>query len=266
MQNGRYCVLNKSKLQESFGFDIPTVLIDDRLAEAIIDYATVNQVTYLSIDSTLIWSYIKLPPQLLASLEDLTLKFMNIQFPKACYAAFLRSISLESVNIQNDSLLSCINLEDFFTEHCEDMMILISAPKLETIVFSLHCDSIANISLGTCPFLESVSIDFDHDLKCENEKDMIQSCTYAKDIVNFLNGVSGVSSLTFSTRTIEALSAFPELVKNMPSPFNNLKSLKVLNSYRRKYIVVPPEVKTFLVEGSPNASELLKGLQSDLEK
>ncbi|KAM7258453.1 hypothetical protein ACFE04_014194 [Oxalis oulophora] len=268
---------------------------DGRLVEAIIDYATVNQVLYLSIDSILIWDII-LPPQLFASLEDLTLKYMSIQFPKACYAASLKSISLRGVSIENDILLNCINLEDFFMAECEvfglskivisapkldylhiqyershddtpkDMMISISAPKLETIVFSFHCDSIANISLGTCPFLESVSIDFYHRLKSENEEDMLQIHTYAKHIVNFLNGVSDVSSLTLTRKTIMVLSAFPELVKNLPSPFKNLRSLEVLKSHKRKYFVVPPEVETFLVEGSPNASELLKGLQSDLEK
>ncbi|KAM7257775.1 hypothetical protein ACFE04_013516 [Oxalis oulophora] len=119
--------------------------MDDRLVETIVDYATLNRVVHLSIDCFTTWKSIRLPSQLLACLEDLTLKYIM------------------------------------------------------TIEFTL-------------------------------------------------------------------LSEFPELVKNEPSPFHNLKSFSVFRDNRVQSVVIPPEVEMFLVGASPNGSELFEGLLSELEK
>ncbi|KAM7258391.1 hypothetical protein ACFE04_014132 [Oxalis oulophora] len=62
------------------------------------------------------------------------------------------------------------------------------------------------------------------------------------------------------------LSEFPELVKNEPFPFHNLKSFSVFRDNRVQSVVIPPEVEMFLVGASPNGSELFEGLLSELEK
>ncbi|KAI3812647.1 hypothetical protein L1987_17359 [Smallanthus sonchifolius] len=69
-----------------------------------------------------------------------------------------------------------------------------------------------------------------------------------------------VKFLTLNLETIEALSSSVELVSNKPSPFANLRSLKIypvniqLKGQTQKKVFVSNEVKNYLLDGSPRAS------------
>ncbi|KAM7258415.1 hypothetical protein ACFE04_014156 [Oxalis oulophora] len=269
-----------------------------RTMKIMIGQPTVNQVGHLSIDGHFFSETFNFPPMFFLYLKRIKLDSLTVEFPQPTYSVFNEALFLPENfdSIESDIIYSCTNLVDFFVPECISIglskiiisapelnyleleiiherydkspaeIVLMSAPKITTLDFSFHCASIGNISVDSCPSLETASIDFFHYLTTENEKDILQSRTYAMNIVKFLNAVSGVSSLNLSTRTAKALSAFPELVKNIPSPFHNLKSLDVLEDHGIEYFALPLEVETFLVGASPKGSELLKGLRSDLEE
>ncbi|KAM7256174.1 hypothetical protein ACFE04_011915 [Oxalis oulophora] len=211
-----------------------------RTMKIMIGQPTVNQVGHLSIDGHFFSETFNFPPMFFLYLKRIKLDSLTVEFPQPTYSVINEALFLpdDFDEIENDIMYSCTNLVDFFVLECISIglsKIVISAPELDylelEIIHERHVDR-----------------------------------TYAMDIVKFLNAVSGVSSLNLSTRTAKVLSAFPELVKNIPSPFHNLKSLDVLEDHGIEYFALPLEVETFLVGESPNGSELLKGLRWHLEE
>ncbi|KAM7256913.1 hypothetical protein ACFE04_012654 [Oxalis oulophora] len=220
---------------------------DHRLVETIIDYATVNQVKHLSIDCYLISKHLKLPPQLLACLCDLRLEYFSIEFPKPFVSDSLGSIYLNSIYIKNDIELRCGNLQSFtmidcnvskFTEfvihapklvklriQCEwldetskEMMLSVSAPRLEFMWFEFYYVSIINISVDRCPTLKSAWLDIYQDLTIEHTEDVHQEQKRAKHLVKFLKDVSDVRSLTVSASTMK----IKDLVQSLLVSFHHI--------------------------------------------
>ncbi|KAJ0501824.1 putative F-box domain, leucine-rich repeat domain superfamily, F-box-like domain superfamily [Helianthus annuus] len=79
-------------------------------------------------------------------------------------------------------------------------------------------------------------------------------------IVGLLQQFHRVKYLTVNLETIEVLCSSVELISNQPSPFANLRSLKIhpvdiqLVGQAQKKVVVFNEVKSYLLGGSPSAS------------
>ncbi|KAM7260401.1 hypothetical protein ACFE04_016142 [Oxalis oulophora] len=270
--------------------------LDYRLVKSVIDYAIKNQVEHLWIDCPNLNNF-QLPSQLSKvtcnSLEGLTLQGLSFEFPKSFLFTLLETIILDGVTIGKDVLLGCASLESFVMKNCKihhmgqivlialnlvtldiqytriddspkEMRVIIDAPTLESLSFSFDCDSYLYVTVKECPALESASIDFYQNLTFENTEDVTERSKYAVHLVDFLKNVSNAKSLTLSAGIIKLVSIIPEVVRMMPSPFHNLKYLKVLKDSENQSIIIPPEVETFLVGGSPNGSELLKATMLDL--
>ncbi|KAM7255865.1 hypothetical protein ACFE04_011606 [Oxalis oulophora] len=264
--------------------------LDYRLVRSVIDYAIKNQVAHLLVDCPNLNNF-QIPPQLSTvgcrSLEGLTLRGLSFQLPEPFYLISLVTINLDGVTIGKDIMLGCINLESFMMKNCKirdmdqiaiiahklvmldiqykrlddspkEMRVIINAPKLESLSFSFDCDSCHSVTVKGRPALESASIDFYQNLTFENTEDVTERSKYVVFLVGFLKDVSNAKSLTLSAGIIKLLSTMPEKVKMLPSPFHNLKYLKVLKDSGNQSIIIPPEVETFLVGGSPNGPELLK--------
>ncbi|KAM7255578.1 hypothetical protein ACFE04_008476 [Oxalis oulophora] len=257
---------------------------------AIVSYANLKKVKCLSIHCPSLIS--TAPPQIFSCRYLLTLSLTGCayEFPDPFYCALLRSICLDGVFIDNDIFMYCPNLERCFIMDClvsdlsiivikapklvkldiqcarlddnppEEMVVHIEAPVIESLCLHFDCDSYIDLSLDGCPnLLEYAWIDIYDDSMFEKIQDVIQRRKYALKLVDFLkDNVSDVRSLTFSPGTLKVLYEFPELVKNLPSPFHNLKSLQLYLDTKNQPAVIPPEVETFLVGASPNSSEILE--------
>ncbi|KAM7257043.1 hypothetical protein ACFE04_012784 [Oxalis oulophora] len=288
---GLFTHYDKSKLYSIRYFNNELDDVDNRLLETIVDYAASNDVELLWLKCPEVF-YFRLPPRLQACrfLTQLTLEQIRFNFPGPFVSRSMKSIYLDVATIDNDIVLVCENLEKFFMMECaicdtrkividapklvildiqyerlddfkEEMFVSISAPRLESLAFHFNCDSLLNVSVGRCPNLESTTISFYESLKIENIEE-VQRPKYAHHLVKLLKEVRDAKSLTLSSGVIKVLSLITEQLKSVPSPFHNLEYLHVYKEFMKDYIMIPPEVENYLVKGSPNASELSKGLES----
>ncbi|KAM7257620.1 hypothetical protein ACFE04_013361 [Oxalis oulophora] len=269
--------------------------LNNNLFAAIFDYLITNQVSHLWIQYP-VEAILKLPLQLskMRYLETLELGGVTCEFPIPFCSRSLRRLRLDGVNFENDFLMHCPNLEYFrvmdggfgglsefviaadkleymdveferIGHRCpNETMVLISASRLEHFAFQFICDSTLNISMDRCPDLKTFWLDIGTRTH-ENTKDM-HNLTSATYLVNFLKEVGDAKSLTLSADVMMVLAAFTELLKNQPSPFYRLETFKVYNDCRNQNVIIPPEVKSFLIGGSPSGSEILKGLEDGVKE
>ncbi|KAM7255718.1 hypothetical protein ACFE04_008616 [Oxalis oulophora] len=267
--------------------------MDCRILNEIIKYAFIKKVKCLQIQCPSMTD--PAPPQIFSSerLVTLSLEGLTNKFPAPYHGVSIRSIRLNRVIIENDIVMYCPNLEKFFmTEstvrdlskivisapklvkldlqfEClddnppEEMLVHIDAPIMESLCLHFRCDSYVNLSLDKCPtLLEYAWIDIYGDLFIE-KTDVFRRKRCAMSLVKCLKDhISAVRSLTFSSGTLKVLYEFPELVKNLTSPFHNLKSLELCKDEGNQPAVIPPDVERFLVAGSPNSFEISRGLRA----
>ncbi|GJS56803.1 F-box domain, cyclin-like protein [Tanacetum coccineum] len=85
---------------------------------------------------------------------------------------------------------------------------------------------------------------------------------YARETINMLQELRSARSLTLSIGIVECLclSAFPDLLSHLPSPFSNLVYLNIdsgmsSDAYKVK---MSTEARNFLLENSPNATFIMQ--------
>ncbi|GJW89840.1 F-box domain containing protein [Tanacetum coccineum] len=142
------------------------------------------------------------------------------------------------------------------------------APQLKSLTIK-HWSSRISYFV-TAPHLESLVYDGHHPLFIFSngfgslEKvDLRVSCRDLKDapkMFSLLQHLHSVKFLRLNLEIVELLSSSAELVFNQPSPFSNLKSLKIypkdVDSKERtqKKANMSVEVKNYLLDGSPSAT------------
>ncbi|KAM7260376.1 hypothetical protein ACFE04_016117 [Oxalis oulophora] len=261
---GLFTHYDKSKLYSIRYFNNELDDVDNRLLETIVDYAASNDVELLWLKCPEVF-YFRLPPRLQACrfLTQLTLEQIRFNFPGPFVSRSMKSIYLDVATIDNDIVLVCENLEKFFMMECaicDTRKIVIDAPKL--VILDIQYERLDDdFKEDMCPNLESTTISFYNSLKIENIEE-VQRPKYAHHLVKLLKEVRDAKSLTLSSGVIKVLSLITEQLKSVPSPFHNLEYLHVYKEFMKDYIIIPPEVENYLVKGSPNASELSKGLES----
>ncbi|MFS7947198.1 putative F-box domain-containing protein [Helianthus anomalus] len=127
---------------------------------------------------------------------------------------------------------------------------LISAPELASLLLT-----------GLAPYM--FSTDGFHSLEkaqlslyCLNNLDS----PYAPKVISLLQNLHSVKDISLSLEIIELLHWAVELISHQPSPFANLKCLKILPrmkcEWRRGHaeLIMSAEVKNFLLNGSPEAT------------
>ncbi|GJR77104.1 F-box domain containing protein [Tanacetum coccineum] len=128
---------------------------------------------------------------------------------------------------------------------------LISAPKLVSLYFEgwLRSQWLKFSSYELCS-LENVDLCITKDWSYKPNK------PDAHTIFDLLQQLHSVKYLTLNLEMFQLLSPLMELISYQPSPFVNLKSLKVYPSDLCVKVVqtIPAEVKKYLLDGSPSAT------------
>ncbi|KAJ0466582.1 putative F-box domain, leucine-rich repeat domain superfamily, F-box-like domain superfamily [Helianthus annuus] len=149
--------------------------------------------------------------------------------------------SVEVFNIVAPQLKN-LTIRSFISESHE---YLISAPHL---VF-LDYKGWSCLQLSTNAFLS-----------LEKAHICISYSTYAHQVLRLLQQIRNVKFLTLNLEVVELLSSFVELLAHLPSPFANLKSLKIhpererLKVREHKRVEMSAEVRSYLLDGSPGAT------------
>ncbi|KAI7726822.1 hypothetical protein M8C21_019519 [Ambrosia artemisiifolia] len=124
-----------------------------------------------------------------------------------------------------------------------DFQCLISAPDLESLIYDgYYCLQLSAKDLCS---LEKA------DIRIFRPKD-------AHQVLCLLQRLHNVKSLSLNLEIVELLSSYVELMSNLPSPFANLKSLKIYPQLTKldecHTVKLSAEVKRYLLETSPGAT------------
>ncbi|KAM0004080.1 putative F-box domain, leucine-rich repeat domain superfamily, F-box-like domain superfamily [Helianthus debilis subsp. tardiflorus] len=121
--------------------------------------------------------------------------------------------------------------------------IQISAPELVSLRFKAPCPRMFVTS--DFPALEEAHLAI-----------YIINSLAAPRIITLLQKFHNVKVLSLSMDIIELLNSSVELISHQPSPFANLKSLKILPYWgsKSKKVIMSMEVKNYLLNRSPNAT------------
>nr|GEW54271.1 F-box domain, leucine-rich repeat domain, L domain-like protein [Tanacetum cinerariifolium] len=90
-----------------------------------------------------------------------------------------------------------------------------------------------------------------------------EDAAYAHRMLRLLQQLQSAKFLTLSIEIVEVLSSSVELISGQPSPFTNLKMLKIypenvdFNEQAEKKVDMSMEVKNYLLDGSPSATFIL---------
>ncbi|KAI7739803.1 hypothetical protein M8C21_024267, partial [Ambrosia artemisiifolia] len=158
----------------------------------------------------------------------------------------LISLTLEDgwkrVNVDTPQLKN-LTIKDWPRVH------LISAPNLSSLHYRDldYLDDEENLlKLSADLHLEKANICIDCDFK---EK------AAALKIVHLLQQLHSVKFLTLNLELVKFLSSYVELISHQPSPFANLKSLKIYPvDVTRSKVTMSDEVKKYLLDGSPDVT------------
>ncbi|KAF5753739.1 putative leucine-rich repeat domain superfamily, F-box-like domain superfamily [Helianthus annuus] len=185
-----------------------------------------------------------------ANLKDLTLKSCYTKGFKGLSICLplLSNLTLEdvcggSVNVFNivAPQLKNLNIRGVFTQ---DHQYLISAPDLAFLLY----EGLENLSLSTHGFLSlekaDICVSYPHD---------------ARQVLRLLQLLHNVKSLTLNLEIVELLSSSVELMSYQPSPFFNLKSLKIhaVTEFSHYSGKMSAEVKSYLLDSSTGANLIM---------
>ncbi|GJX82893.1 F-box domain containing protein [Tanacetum coccineum] len=125
--------------------------------------------------------------------------------------------------------------------------IMISAPEL--VFLLLQCHDFLNFSADDFHSLEKADISFTLPYKED-----------PKNIVGLFQLLQSVKDLTLNMEILEHLFSSVEIISHQPSPFANLKSIKIyplsvdMWKLPRETVTMSTEVKNYLLAGSPGAT------------
>ncbi|KAI7751517.1 hypothetical protein M8C21_022429 [Ambrosia artemisiifolia] len=135
---------------------------------------------------------------------------------------------------------------------------LVTAPNLASLVF--ESSYLLKFYTDLC-YLEKVDV-------CINYRDVWNGCRVAE----LLQQLHNVKFLTLNLELVKMLSSYLEQISLQPSPFSNLKSLKIYPVYvpsddeSHKRVKVSTEVINYLLDGSPTATFTLISYEEIKEK
>ncbi|KAJ0824560.1 putative F-box domain, leucine-rich repeat domain superfamily, F-box-like domain superfamily [Helianthus annuus] len=189
-----------------------------------------------------------------ASLKNLTIKKCTMEGGlngfNICHPG-LTSLTLEvgftRVNVDTPQLKN-LTIKQWEGVH------LISAPNLS----SLHYKYLSYVGHEDDDYddLSQLSTDLLH-LEKANIciKCIFEEKVAAHRIVCLLQQLQSVKFLTLNLEVVELLSLYVELISHHPSPFANLKSVKIYPvDVTRLKVTVPKEVQNYLLDSSPDAT------------
>ncbi|KAK1364750.1 hypothetical protein POM88_040311 [Heracleum sosnowskyi] len=165
----------------------------------------------------------------LCNLRNLTLFFRTIITAEYC---------IESPQLVNLEIDACVG-----TISSHSGMITVLAPEMR----NFSCVGLFPITFGVRE-LENVSIKL-QDKIIEEPKKMRKNY---RRIAGMFRGLRGARILTLDSKTIEALSAVSDFLVSSPSPFSNLKYVKVPSGYNESSIFT--NLKCYLLSCSPKAT------------
>ncbi|KAJ0824554.1 putative F-box domain, leucine-rich repeat domain superfamily, F-box-like domain superfamily [Helianthus annuus] len=192
------------------------------------------------------------------NLKNLTVSHCHIVGPNGFYICHpgLSNLTLEEGHTYGDVVtpqLKSLTIRNWPTMH------LISAPNLASLHYEADHEPLRLSS--ELLHLETVDMCIFHPYVVDPE---------ARKIVSLLQQLRSVKFLTLNLELIEILSSSVELISHQPSPFANLKSLKILpelytnpdswffwedeEQTQPKVTTMCNEVKNYLLDGSPGAT------------
>ncbi|XP_058190053.1 uncharacterized protein LOC131307527 isoform X2 [Rhododendron vialii] len=153
-------------------------------------------------------------------------------------------------------------------ELCDESVVAISAPRLTS--FKLRGDYVSPVfSTVYLPCLTDVYIDLGPEGAWGNED------RFPLDVMNMLRRLGEAKYVTLSSKTLQVLAKDPDLLKSHPSPFHQLKQLKLTQPmgcyrYRDFYwdwqcssVTLPLDVISYPTQGSLSGGTLVVTPEDD---
>ncbi|KAJ0462860.1 putative F-box domain, leucine-rich repeat domain superfamily, F-box-like domain superfamily [Helianthus annuus] len=183
-----------------------------------------------------------------ANLKNLTLK--------SCYMEGFKGLGICLPKLSNLTIeIACGSVEVFN----------IVAPQLKNLTIRSYFDEQYSLSAPDLVFLfyqggYCLQLSTDDYLSLEKADICVPRPKDAHQVLRMLQRLHNVKCLTLNVEIVELLSSSVELITNQPSPFANLKSLKIqpdidfsdLGEHERADMSA--EVRSYLLDGSPDAT------------
>ncbi|XP_076925452.1 F-box protein At5g03100-like [Bidens hawaiensis] len=263
--------------------------VSHALVKRIIDFAISHNVQQLSI-TWLRRKFLEFPFSAFCSqfLKHLTLSGFFILTLPAWEATALATLDLHKAALRDGVFSNCANLKNLILKSCNMMSsndFNICHPGLTSLTLEggsgckginvitpqLKHPSITSspIHLVSAPNLYSLhygggnlSFEFSTDLLHLETVDICAQCSREDKEHKFVCLLQKLCNVKFLTLNLEFVKflASVELISRLPSPFSNLKSLKIypyyvsLNEQARPEVTMSYEVKEYLLDASPGAT------------
>ncbi|KAK1385525.1 F-box domain-containing protein [Heracleum sosnowskyi] len=189
-----------------------------------------------------------LPSLITLTLEDVSfnesITFLSTLFNLRNLILFFRTRTMMDCYIVSPQLVNLeINAPMSTTGHSSNITVL--APKIR----NFSSVGIFSITFGVTK-LENVNINLQGSTALDASPKKLER--YYGHVVYMFPGLGNARILTLDLATIEALSSISKLLSLFPSPFYNLKYVKVPQGYKESCI--PTCLKQYLLDRSPNAT------------
>ncbi|PWA55634.1 F-box domain, Leucine-rich repeat domain, L domain-like protein [Artemisia annua] len=267
----------------------------------ILNYAFSHNVEQLTVVSFACKDVVEFPINLFSSQS---LKHLTLTLSKSCALAStwnlpaLTTLCLSRIKLDDDLFSNCPNLKNLTLNRCK-MKIRLSeeSEKSEESHLNICLSKLSNLTLEyvSCnvvnveaPQLKNLiiregyySVNLSADVLSLEKVDLtISSPHNAQAIVDLLQQFRSVKFLTLNLEIVECLSSSVELISHQPSPFANLKSLKIYPAWKELHpkANVSTLVENYFLDSSPGATltmvlreeiralELMKKLQGLLNR
>ncbi|PWA81049.1 F-box domain, Leucine-rich repeat domain, L domain-like protein [Artemisia annua] len=260
----------------------------------ILNYALSHNVEQLTVVSLARKDVVEFPINLFSSKS---LKHLTLTLSKSCTLAStwnlpaLTTLCLSCIKLDDDLFSNCPNLKNLTLNRCgtkihlsEESHLNICLSKLSNLTLEHVSCNVVNVE---APQLKNLimrgysSVNLSADVLSLEKVDLtISSPHNAQAIVDLLQQFRSVKFLTLNLEIVECLSKSVELISHQPSPFANLKSLKIYPAMKTLHGKenVSTLVENYFLDSSPGATltmvlreeirahELIKELQGLLNQ
>lgn len=176
-------------------------------------------------------------------LKNLTLKGMGMWYDVEVFT--ISSVSLTNLTISEDSRISMTCRFEVF------------APNLSCCEYR-GCSPILLRAKDGLPSLEKVDIDVDV-IWCELKEELKEGKpVILQQLSSMFQVFSGAKFLTLSFKMVMVLFSAVKLLKFKPSPFGNLKCLKIKYKLGSANSTIPSQVRNYLISSFPSAQILIE--------
>ncbi|PWA68299.1 F-box domain, Leucine-rich repeat domain, L domain-like protein [Artemisia annua] len=231
-------------------------------------------------DSTTLTSMWELPALTTLHLDGITLSDENADIISKCLNLMNLMLSDCTMIGSNGFNICHSRLSNLKIEVVDGTVkfVRILAPELKNLSIKGLLKEI-QISAPDLVYLLLVNIDFMNfsadDFHSLEKVDICKSYPFNTDphkIVGLLQRLHSVKSLTLNMEILEHLSSSVEVISHQPSPFANLKSLKIYPKRIAKWelpkeiVDMSIEVKNYLLDGSPSAAFTMISREETIEE